>query len=67
MVIPMVSTSWNISVPIAAVGTCPVSTTIGDESMFAVATPVVTFVAPGPEVAKHTPTLPDALAYPSAA
>ena len=40
---------------------------IGEESMYAVAIPVTRFVAPGPEVAKHTPTLPEALAYPSAA
>ena len=32
--------------------------TTGEESMYAVAMPVVRFVAPGPEVAKHTPTLP---------
>ena len=56
-----------MSVPIAWVGTWPVNTTIGLESICAVATPVVTFVAPGPDVAKHTPTFPDALAYPSAA
>ena len=42
-------------------------TTIGDESMYAVAMPVTVFVAPGPDVANATPTLPDALAYPSAA
>ena len=35
--------------------------------MYAVAIPVTRFVAPGPEVAKQTPTLPVALAYPSAA
>ena len=29
--------------------------------------PVTRLVAPGPDVAKHTPTLPVALAYPSAA
>ena len=33
----------------------------------AVAIPVTRLVAPGPEVAIHTPTLPVARAYPSAA
>jgi hypothetical protein len=40
--------------------------TTGDESMYAVAKPVIRFVAPGPEVAMQTPTLPEARAYPSA-
>ena len=40
---------------------------IGTESIYAVARPVTRFVAPGPEVAKQTPTLPEALAKPSAA
>ena len=35
--------------------------------MYAVEIPVTRFVAPGPLVAKHTPTLPVLLAYPSAA
>ena len=35
--------------------------------MYAVAIPVTRLVAPGPEVARHTPTFPVALAYPSAA
>ena len=30
---PTMSTSWNASVPMAAVGTWPVMTTIGMESM----------------------------------
>ena len=32
-------------------------TTIGIESILALAMPVTKFVAPGPDVAKHTPTL----------
>ena len=32
-VIPTMSTSWKASVPIRDVGTCPVKTTIGMESM----------------------------------
>ena len=39
-------------------GTWPVMQTIGDESIIAVAMPVTMLVAPGPEVAKATPTLP---------
>ena len=46
--------------------TWPVMQTIGDESSIAVAIPVTRFVAPGPDVASATPTLPDARAYPSA-
>ena len=30
---PTQSTSWNASLPMAWVGTCPVMTTIGTESM----------------------------------
>ena len=41
--------------------------TTGIESIYAVAIPVTRLVAPGPDVAKQTPTLPVALAYPSAA
>jgi hypothetical protein len=40
--------------------------TIGEESIIAVAMPVTMFVAPGPEVAMATPTLPVARANPSA-
>lgn len=36
--------------------------TIGTESMYAVAIPVTRLVAPGPEVARQTPTFPVALA-----
>ena len=47
--------------------TFPVIATIGIESIYAVAIPVTKLVAPGPDVAMQTPTLPVALAYPSAA
>ncbi len=40
------------------VGTCPVSTTIGVESIYASAIPVTAFVAPGPEVTSTTPGRP---------
>ena len=62
IVIPVISTSWKESFPKRLVGTCPVIATIGMESIYAVAIPVTRFVAPGPEVAIHTPTLPVALA-----
>ena len=42
--------------------TWPVMQTIGDESIIAVAMPVTMLVAPGPEVAIATPTLPVARA-----
>ena len=38
--------------------TLQVMNTTGEESIYAVAMPVVRLVAPGPEVAKHTPTFP---------
>ena len=60
------STSWNAPSPREPVPTCPVKAIIGTESAKAVATPVTRFVAPGPLVARHTPGLPEALAYPSA-
>ena len=41
--------------------------TIATESICAVAIPVTKLVAPGPEVAKHTPTAPVALEYASLA
>ena len=47
-VMPTVSHSWNASWPIACVGTWPVRTTIGIESMYAVAMPVTALVTPGP-------------------
>ena len=46
----------------AGLGTCPVITTTGTESICAPAIPVTRFVAPGPEVAQQTPTLPVARA-----
>ena len=52
---PMMSLSWNASRPIIFTGTWPVTATMGAESACAVAMPVRMFVAPGPEVAKHTP------------
>ena len=58
-VMPTVSHSWNASWPIACVGTWPVSTTIGIESMYAVAMPVTALVTPGPEVTSATPTFFD--------
>lgn len=39
----------------------------GTESSKASARPVTRFVAPGPDVAMHTPTSPVTFAYPSAA
>ena len=60
--IETVSHSWNASVPMNARATCPVIATIGVESIFAAASPVIRFVAPGPEVATHTPGLPGNLA-----
>ncbi|MNV63052.1 hypothetical protein D3C71_1556290 [compost metagenome] len=62
IVIPVMSASWKASVPIRLEKTLPVITTNGVESIYAVAIPVTRFVAPGPEVAIHTPGLPLALA-----
>ena len=58
IVMPRMSASWKASVPIAALGTWPVIATIGTESMYASAIGVTRLVAPGPEVAMHTPTRP---------
>ena len=60
------STSWKAPRPREPVPTWPVNASIGTESANAVATPVTRLVAPGPLVARHTPGLPEALAYPSA-
>ena len=60
-VIPEMSASWNASDPIEARPTCPVIATIGTESMYASAIGVTRLVAPGPDVAMHTPTLPGRL------
>ena len=58
-VMPTVSHSWNASEPIRCVGTWPVMQTIGIESISASTRPVTALVAPGPEVTRQTPTLPD--------
>ena len=62
IVTPVMSHSWNASVPIRNVRTWPVMQTSGVESIHASAIGVTRFVAPGPEVAIATPTRPDALA-----
>ena len=59
---PFMSASWKASVPIWLMGTWPVMHTIGTPSMLAVARPVMVFVAPGPDVTRHTPGLPVARA-----
>jgi hypothetical protein len=51
----------------ASVLTWPVIATMGIESIMALAMPVTRLVAPGPEVARQTPTWPLRRAYPSAA
>ena len=61
-VMPWMSASWKASVPIDGRATWPVIATIGTESMYASAIGVTRFVAPGPEVAMHTPTRPVACA-----
>ena len=67
VVIPAISISWKLSFPSSGTVTLQVIATIGTESIYAVAIPVTRFVAPGPLVAKQTPTFPVLLAYPSAA
>lgn len=62
MVMPQMSASWKASVPIALDATWPVIATMATESMCASAIGVTRFVAPGPEVAMQTPTLPVACA-----
>ena len=62
IVIPFTSASWKPSVPISSVRTWPVMNTVGTESMIASAIGVTRLVAPGPEVAKATPTRPEAFA-----
>ena len=62
MVMPAMSTSWKESLPRRGTVTLHVMATSGTESIWAVAIPVTRFVAPGPEVAMQTPTLPEALA-----
>ena len=55
---PTVSHSWKASEPIRWVGTWPVITTSGMESIRASTMPVTALVAPGPEVTSTTPGLP---------
>ena len=62
IVIPVMSHSWNASVPISVERTWPVMQTSGVESIHASAIGVTRFVAPGPEVAIATPTRPEARA-----
>ena len=63
---PVESASWKPSFPNKVRATFPVIATIGVESRKDVAIPVTRFVAPGPLVAKQTPTSPVARAKPSA-
>ena len=62
IVMPEMSASWKPSVPMSGRPTCPVIATIGTESICASASGVTRLVAPGPEVAMHTPTRPVACA-----
>ena len=55
-VMPITFVSWKESLPSAGRPTCPVMATSGTESIWAVASPVTRFVAPGPLVATTTPT-----------
>ena len=64
---PAISTSWKLSFPRSGTPTLQVTATTGTESINAVAIPVTRLVAPGPLVAKQTPTFPVERAYPSAA
>ena len=52
------SASWKASVPTRVEPTWPVIATSGTESMYASVMGVTRFVAPGPEVAVHTPARP---------
>ena len=61
-VTPSVSVSWKASLPMSGMGTWPVNTTMGTESMNASAIPVTVLVAPGPLVTNTVPTWPVALA-----
>ena len=54
---PTVSHSWNASLPIRWVGTCPVMQTIGIESHSASVKPVTALVAPGPGGDQHAADL----------
>ena len=61
-VMPTTSVSWKASVPREALPTWPAITMTGVESTIASATPVMTLVAPGPEVTITTPGFPVARA-----
>ena len=61
-VIPKKSVSWKAILPMNSFFTWPVIATSGTESMYASAIADTRFVAPGPLVAMHTPTLPVARA-----
>ena len=63
---PVTGASWNASVPIAEVATCPQITTIGIESAMQSRTGVTQLVAPGPDVTMTIPGRPVARAYPEA-
>ncbi len=58
IVMPTMSASWKASVPMRFENTWPVIARIGTESMCASAIAVTRLVAPGPEVAIATPSLP---------
>ena len=62
MVTPRMSASWKASEPSRGMPTWPVMATTGTESIWASASGVTRLVAPGPEVAMHTPTLPETCA-----
>src|SRR3979411_2648583 len=55
---PTVSHSWNASLPIRCVGTCPVMHTSGMESISASVSGVTMLVAPGPDVTSTTTGCP---------
>ena len=60
--IVLIGASWNASVPMEPVGTCPQITTSGMESAMQSRTGVTALVAPGPDVTMATPTRPEARA-----
>ena len=62
IVMPVMLASWKASPPTALVATCPVTATIGTESIIASVSAVTRLVPPGPLVAMQTPTRPVATA-----
>ena len=58
LVISTVFTSWKLSLPRREVATLPVMAITGTESRYAVASPVMMLVEPGPDVAMTTPGRP---------